>query len=101
LTYLPNLNEKLEILLYINNPIYEIINKENIEINTKKIIIRKLNNFRHLYYSLRFKSQFRQLLWVKIREPKIMKKYHPSYLLENINEDTDLDELMNDWHNEM
>jgi hypothetical protein len=61
------------------------------------IQIQQLNKFRHLYYSLKFKKPLRYLLWKKIREPKIMKKYHPSYLIENLHEDTDLDELLNNW----
>jgi hypothetical protein len=34
---------------------------------------------------------------MKVREPKIMKQYHPSYLIENLHEDTDLDEVLNEW----
>jgi hypothetical protein len=62
-----------------------------------KIKIQIVNNFRHLYFCLKFKKQFRYWLWEKIREPKIMKKYHPSYLIENLHETTDLDELLNHW----
>jgi hypothetical protein len=67
----------------------------DVTVLNKKIKI--LNQFRDLYYCLKFKKQFRHLLWVKIREPKIIKKYHPSYLLENLNENTDLDDLLENW----
>jgi len=95
LTSLPPLPEKLEYLCCFNNPISEIINGNNTSEIKKQIQI--LNNFRHLHYSLKFKKQFRHLLWVKIREPKIMKKYHPDYLIENLHEDTDLDAFLDNW----
>ena len=95
LTSLPHLNEKLKGLYISDNPISEIINGETT--NEKRIQIQILNNFRHLYYSLKFKKQFRDWLWVKIREPKTMKKYHPSYLLENLQEDTDLNDFLDNW----
>ena len=95
LTSLRSLNEKLEILYYDNNPISEIIKGNNIDVIKKQI--QTINNFRHLYYSLKFKNKFRDLLWVKIREPKIMKKYHPDYLIENLHEDMDLDEVLDNW----
>jgi len=68
------------------------------------VIIRKklkiLYIFRHLYYSLKFKSQFLHLLW-KIREPKIIKKYHPSYLEELLKDDVegtlDIDMVLDNW----
>ena len=90
-----HLNENLQTIFYHNNPIYEIINSNNKD--TIKQKMRILNNFRYSYYCLKFKKQFRDLLWVKIREPKIRKKYSHSYLLEHLYEDTDLDELLNNW----
>jgi len=95
LTSLPPLPEKLEYLCCFNNPISEIINGNNTSEIKKQIQI--LNNFRHLHYSLKFKKQFRHLLWVKIREPKIMEKYHPDYLIENLHEETDLDAFLDNW----
>jgi hypothetical protein len=89
-----HLNENVRIC-YHDNPIYEIINT-----NDKNIIKQKmqvLNNFRYLYYCLKFKKRFRDLLWVKIREPKIRMKYSHAYLIENLHEDTDLDELLHNW----
>jgi hypothetical protein len=34
---------------------------------------------------------------VKIREPKNREKYHYRYLLENLHEDADLDEVLDAW----
>jgi len=89
------LNEKLHIIVYMGNPIYEIINSSVIDIINRKIEI--LNQFRYLYYCLKFKNRFRDLLWVKIREPRIRKKYSHDYLVEHLHEDTDLHELLNNW----
>lgn len=94
LTYLPLLNNNLSIV-YDNNPICEIINGDKINIINTEIQI--LTQFRSLYYSLKFKKQFRDWLWIKVIEPKIIKKYHPSYLIDNLHEDTNLDELLNNW----
>jgi len=92
------LNKSLNTIFCLNNPIYEIIEDNNLSTLKKGIIIKILNNFRYLYYSLKFKKRFRDLLWVKIREPKIRVKYHPKYLIENLpNEETDLDEVLNNW----
>jgi hypothetical protein len=59
--------------------------------------IRVLNQFRYLYYSLKYKKQFRDVLWVKIREPKIRIKYSHDYLVQHLHEDTDLDQLLENW----
>jgi hypothetical protein len=91
------LNDNLDLLYCDNNPIYEIINNSDDKdiINQK---LRVLNQFRYLYYSLKFKKQLRDWLWVKIREPKIREKYHYRYLLENLpDEDADLDEVLDAW----
>jgi hypothetical protein len=46
---------------------------------------------------LKFKKQFRGWLWVKIREPKIMQIYNPICLLENLKDNTDLDEFLKNY----
>jgi len=89
------LNEKLQTIFYNDNPIYEIINSGLIEIIKQKMQV--LTNFRYLYYCLKYKKRFRDLLWVKIREPKIRIKYSHDYLVKNLHEDTDLDELLENW----
>ena len=65
-------------------------------INTNNNILIK---FRYLYYSLKFKKQFKYLLWEKIRKPKIIQKYRPECLLELLenNETNDLDVILNNW----
>jgi len=90
-----HLNEKLQIIYYHNNPIYEIINSDNRDTIKQKMQI--LNNFRYSYYCLKFKKKFRDLLWMKIREPKIIERYSYNYLVANLHEDTDLDELLKNW----
>lgn len=95
LTSLPPLNENLKEVYFSNNPISEIINGETK--NEIKKQIQLLNNFRHLYYSLKFKKKFRDWLWMKIREPKAMKKYHPGYLVDNLKEYTELDSFLDNW----
>ena len=98
MTNLPSLNANLQELYYYNNPIYQIINNDFLFIiNTKLKILHK---FCYLYYFLKFKTKFRDFLWKKIREPKIMKNYHPSYLnklLIDGTEDLDIDLVLNSW----
>jgi hypothetical protein len=82
--------------IYWNNPICNILDIDNNSLIEVKENIKKLNNIRHFHYSLQFKKQFIKWLW-KSREKKIMEKYHPNYLLENLQENTDLDEFLNNW----
>ena len=96
LTSLPTLPEKIVDFSYSNNPIYNILDNNSSLIKIKQNI-KILNNFRYLYYSLQFKKQLRKWLWEKVREKHIMDKYHPKYLLENLKENTDLDEFLNNW----
>lgn len=61
-----------------------------------------IKRFRELFYALKYKQQFRDLLWVKVREPKIRAKYHPDNLIKILEgrDDLDideLDELMQEW----
>ena len=105
LTMLPILNSNLRELYYVNNPIYKVISSsdlfDDLFILNKKLKI--LHNFCHLYYCLKFKTQFRDFLWKKIREPKIIQKYHPSYLNKLLiddaegTEDLDIDMVLNNW----
>ena len=74
-----------------------IISFNDNKLNLIKLKIKKLNNFKHLYYCLKFKSQFRKILWEKIREPKIMQNYNPKYLIENLNKNNELEEILNSW----
>jgi Leucine-rich repeat (LRR) protein len=97
LTALPELNSRLKVLSISGNPVREILHIENKNLAVIKIQIQKINKFREFYYSQKYKNQFRYLLWEKIREPKIIQKYHPDYLIQNLHEDTDLDEFLKNW----
>jgi hypothetical protein len=98
---LPNIPENLEILYFWDTPIYNLIYEKinNNNLFAIKQKIRILNNFRYLYYSLKFKNRFKKLLWETIREPKIIKKYHPDYLIEHLQEDSDLEIVLENWIN--
>ena len=89
LTELPVLNNKLVILFCSDNNIF---NKNN----NNKNIIQTLRNFRYTYYLLKFKKHFKRWLWEKVREPKIMKRFHPSHLDELLETD-DLEVFLDDW----
>jgi hypothetical protein len=58
---------------------------------------KKLYQFKHLYYSLMFKTQFRDWLYKKVREPHAQKRFHPNYLLQHLTEDADLDQVLANW----
>jgi len=55
-----------------------------------------LYNFRKTYYTLKFKKHFKRWLWEKVREPKIMAKFHPRHLT-NLEETDDLEVFLDDW----
>jgi len=59
--------------------------------------IRVFKYFRHLWYCLQYKKQFKKWLWEKVREPKIKKLYDPIYLIENLGDEDDLDEVLKNW----
>jgi len=92
--YSLHLNANLKKFYYADNPIYEITKHNDKNISRKKIQI--LNNFRCLYYCLKFKKQFRDWLWVRIREPKIRTRYSHEYLVEHL-QDNDLEEFLENW----
>ena len=85
---LPVLLENLIELLYYNNPIYDIIKNNNLNIKKN---IKTWNNFRYLYYCLKYRKRF-----LRMMEPVIKKRYHPSYLYD-LKEDDDLDEKLGAW----
>ena len=100
LTSFPNLNPNLKIYDYEYNPIWDIIYSSDIDI--MKCNIQILNHFKDLFYSLKYKKQFRDLLWIKVREPRIQQYYHPNNLekiLLNNTDDTDdkLFSLVMNW----
>jgi len=116
ISYVSNLPDKLKQIHYENNPIYEVIHKkidipkENIRFNDEYIKTIKKNiitiyNFRYIYYLYKSKKPFWDILWVKIREPKISEYYKPDNLIEklkkiNINDEENeeiFDNLLNTW----
>lgn len=95
---LPTLPKTIEYLSISDNPIYSIKQYDNSQINDVKLKIQKINNFRNLYYTLKFRSQFRRLLWEKVRMPKIEAHYHPDNLIQRLlEEDGDLDKALENW----
>ena len=92
---LPTLPQKLQNLDYHDNPIFEIVNSNSL-IKIKQHI-QILNNFRHLYYCVKFKTHFRKWLWEKVRLPNAMKLYNPNYLIENLGDEDDLDTVLDNW----
>ena len=98
LTWLPPLNNNLQELICSYNNIYNE-NIEKYKYNYRNIkIIQTLRNFRNTYYLLKFKKHFKRWLWEKVREPKIMAKFHPSHLT-NLEETDDLEVFLEDWIN--
>lgn len=101
LCYFPMLNKKLQSLWHgwcINNPIYELLyNGPNDNPHKIRLRIKILYNFRHLYYCLKFKKQFRYWLWKRVREPKIIIQYDPSTLFAKLDKDDDLDEFLQNY----
>jgi hypothetical protein len=94
------LNEKLKYFDYYGNPIRNIINSRNITIIKKQN--HTLNNFKFLFYSLKYKNKFRYWLWERVRKPKIEKQYSPEMLnriLDNLENSDDEDELHNKINN--
>jgi len=107
LSYLPYLNENVNNFICYSNPIYDLLIsivgsefEDEIEfediLNKLKNLFNMLNKFRDFYYSSKFKKQFIKWLW-KSKEKQIAEKYHPKYLLDNLEYNTDLDEFLNNW----
>jgi Leucine-rich repeat (LRR) protein len=92
LSELPPLNSRLVVLFLENNNIFHKKYNDFEIFNVKNI----LYNFKFTFYSIKFKSQFKKWLWEKVREPKIMQKFHPDYL-NTLKETDDLEEFLEDW----
>lgn len=95
LTFLPTLPQNLQELQCFGNPVYEIVDSNSLFQIKQNIQI--LNNFRDLFYCLKYKKQLRKLLWENVREPIIKIKYHPNYLVENLKDNDDIDIFLNNW----
>ncbi len=80
---------------YNYNPIYDIINSDNINtINTRLSIIRK---FKFLYFILKYKKRFINFYYKKVVEPRVIIRSHPSNLIKiiNNNPNNDIIEIIN------
>jgi len=111
LTTLPVLPNTIDVFRCNQNPLFEIMfdNEANnpllftlTDIYSVNIINQKtrvLNKFRDLYYSLKYKKQLRDWLWIRVREPRIKLQYCPEILREMLgqNEKNDLDEILSGW----
>ena len=89
---MPTLPQNIIELYFHDNPISKIVNSNNFVQRIKNIQI--LNNFRHLYYCVKFKTHFRKWLWGKVRLPNVNKMYNPIYLIENLGDEDDLDTVL-------
>ena len=103
LTQLPELNSSLAYLYCQNNKFpFKISNSGYLlheKINEFNLKFKFLKRFKELYYLLKFKSQFRDWLWIKVRLPRIQNQYHPDNLDEFLCcvNDEDLDERLDNW----
>lgn len=104
LIQLPNLNSSLEYFEFDLNhlPVNFYCYAGTITIESRDKLqqnIRCLERFKELYYLLKFKTQFRDLLWLKVRLPRIQKQFCPDHLekfLYTKNEE-DFDKALDNW----
>lgn len=99
---LPELPESIKNLHYYNyrnNPIEHLLDY-GFSIDERNLQFKNLKNCCHeirlRYYALKFKKQFRDWLWLRVREQKVKKLYHPNHL-DNLKEEDDLDTFFNNW----
>jgi hypothetical protein len=102
--------DSLKSISVSHNPYNEmpiLLNHENIDVIYPSISsacrIREYVNgfykFANLFYSIKYKKQFRKWLWEKVREPKIMREFSPIKLNKIIekNPDLELDDILFDF----
>ena len=106
LTSFPIFNENT-VLEVGNNPIYKLYCsitfpglEGTIYLNIRYVndITNKLNKFKFVYYTLKYKSRFRYWLWEIVRQRNIKDKYSPDKLeeiLEKMNDPNDNNEFNN------
>ena len=76
----------------------EMEDSESIVVGEVNHRVETLNRFRYSYFLLKLKPRFRKWLWERVREPKIQAKYHPRYLMDNLqDEEADLDDVLDKW----
>lgn len=102
---LPLLPESLKDIVMYENPVSDIFYENmlyNDNIESVRPIAKILYNFKHMYYSLKFKNKFRKILWEQIREPHIKNHYSPENLQDILNrvgecDDVQLYQTINNW----
>ena len=103
---LPELNNNLQYLYCNNNLFTKIISIQpgmltQDEKNKINNVFQCLHRFKLLFWSLKYKAQFRHWLWVRVRLPKIEMLYHPSKLNELLNasdmSEEELDSVLVNW----
>ena len=108
LSYLPPPPESMISLICRDNPIHSVICRNLNDYNNFQEIKRGLqilDNAKELchllkvkHYAFAFKRQFRQWLWERVREPKIIEKYNPTNLfvglIEEEDDDTTLEKIL-------
>ena len=103
LTSLPELNTSLEELYCSYNQLPFKLNccgfLQNEKRNKLNQYIKCLERFKELYHTLKFKRQFRDWLWIKVRLLKIQNQFHPDKLEEMLYGATEenLEETLNKW----
>ena len=99
LIILPPIPFLLDIFNYESNPIYDIINSDDIDIiNNKCNIIRR---FRFSYNVFKYRKQFKNFYYKKIVEPRVIQRSNPYNLLKIIetNPDKNLIEIIDNFEN--
>lgn len=92
--YLPPLPEELGYFNVTNIPLFDML-YHNFDAlgnhdKTMKKRIELLNNCRNIIHAVKFKKQFRDWLWIKVRKPATQRLYNPDKLLD-LKEEDDLD----------
>ncbi len=108
IAYLPYpLPDTLSRIMCNNNPLPKILIDplyNGIELTPNVLrAVYVMNHVKELIYTFKFYNQFRDWLWQKVRLPHIEAHYHPSKLIErlnnmkNENDEAEFDELMESW----
>jgi Leucine-rich repeat (LRR) protein len=97
ITCLPEITNGLEELYCSDNPIFDII-FNTYELSITRQDVKTLNNFRRMFYSLKYKGKFKRWLW-NIRETLAMGKYSPANLEELLSqvEEEEFQEVLDTW----
>ena len=106
LTELPELNPSLQYLSCSNNQLPQKFNN-NLALTSERknklnYMIQSLKRIKFNIMCLKYKKQFRDWLWIKVRQPMIEKQYHYGNLielLEKIDEDDEetFDIVLESW----